>query len=79
MRDYKTIARYEEQRMKSQRKAYIVFECDKQNKYAEMLDEYDEPTAVYATTTKAKAEKYIIEHKDDETFDYFIDVVEFEG
>lgn len=59
-------------------KVYIVFEEAKSNKYAEMVDEYDLSTAVYATTSKAKADKFIAEHKNDETFDYYGDCVRFD-
>ena len=69
MANYKDILAYQERRMANKNKAYVVFECDEDD---------DMPTAVFVTTTKAKAEKYINDHKNDGLFEYFIDVVEFE-
>ena len=56
MANYKDILAYQERRMAGKNKAYVVFEIDE--------DDYiPTPIVVFVTTTKAKAEKYIKDHK----------------
>lgn len=64
--------------VRTAKKAYVVMMVEKDNKNKVYAEECDEPIAVYVSTNINKAEKYIAQYEKDETYDYFIDCVDFE-